>query len=378
MRVIVTGGGTGGHVSPALAAIEELRRRSAEGHYPLDLLYIGSAGNIEERLVKQSGVDFVPVSTGKLRRYFSLKTVVDAVRIPLGILQAARHVTRFRPDVVLSTGGYVSIPAVVAAGLRHIPVIVHEQTVTTGLANKLSMPFAKIVAISFESSRSHFPGKQVVVTGNPVRSFILTGNAARAEARFGLIPGLPVVYVTGGVQGARAINRAVGAALGEILRVCQVIHQCGAGDGSGGDISWLKDIAADLSPDLRSRYHVQEYVGPELADVFAVTSLVVGRAGAGTLAELCAVGKPSILVPLPGAANDEQRQNALTLEEQGAAVMLEQKNMTPQTLAVRIRELLGDDCRLAAMAGAAKALGKPNAAKDLADLVVQFGLHWAG
>ncbi|MCL5256832.1 MAG: undecaprenyldiphospho-muramoylpentapeptide beta-N-acetylglucosaminyltransferase [Chloroflexi bacterium] len=373
MRIAITGGGTGGHVSPAMALVEELRRMSGQAGDPVTLLYIGSAGGIEERMAGQEGIPFASVQAGKLRRYPSLKTLTDALRIPVGVLQAARHVARFHPDVLLSTGGYVSIPAVVAAGLQRVPVIVHEQTVTTGLANKISTPFATVIAVSFESSRSHFPGKRVELTGNPVRRVVTSGNREEGMEFFGFSPGMPVVYVTGGVQGARAINRAVGECLEELLTLCQVIHQCGPGDGSGGDGSWLLDKASQLPDPLRQRYQLLEFAGAELAHIYAIADLVVGRAGAGTMAELCVTGKPSLLVPLPQSANDEQRQNALMLMEAGASVMLEQEQLTPDSLATAIQVLVSDRPRLSAMSAAALALGKPDAARALAQLVLSVG-----
>jgi UDP-N-acetylglucosamine--N-acetylmuramyl-(pentapeptide) pyrophosphoryl-undecaprenol N-acetylglucosamine transferase len=224
------------------------------------------------------------------------------------------------------------------------------------------------VAVTFAASAPAFPAAKVVVTGNPIRPALLGGRRARAFERFGLDPTVPLTYVTGGALGAHRVNRVVGAALGALLPMTQLVHQ--AGDNAQGDLGWLKGEAARLAPALRARYRVTAHVGDELGDLYAAASLVVGRAGAGTVTELAALGLPSILVPLPGARGDEQTANARVLADAGAAVLLPERELTPERLIAEVRVLLGEPARLHAMAGRARTLATPDAAERLVDLIL--------
>src|SRR5437762_1718707 len=224
MRIIVTGGGTGGHVSPAVAVITRLRERSAEEGWPLELLYIGSEAGVERRVISDMGLRYAAIQTGKLRRYVSLQTPVDLlVRLPVGFFQALALVRRFKPDAIFSTGGYVCVPTVIAGWLLRVPSLTHEQTALVGLANRVAGRFATRVAISFPQSARYFSPGKVVLTGNPVRPSILSGDARRAASLFNLDPSLPVLYITGGAQGSHAINMAVRDALRRLLECCQVV-----------------------------------------------------------------------------------------------------------------------------------------------------------
>lgn len=363
LRIIIAGGGTGGHVQPAIATVQVLRQQ-----LPVDLLWIGSHSGIERRAAEAEGIPFLPITTGKLRRYFSLRTPLDGIRVPVGTLQAFWIVRRFRPDVVFSTGGFVSVPGVIAARLAGYPSLSHEQTAIAGLATRINARFCDLVALSFESSAAALSGSRArtVVTGNPVRPEILKGDVAAAYTRYGLSPDLPVVYITGGALGAHAINEAVRGMLPELLSITQVVHQCGPSAGNG-DYPRLTAARSQLPPDLQRRYAVAEFLGPELADVYAAAKLVIGRAGAGTVAELSALGKPSILIPLPGTGGDEQTRNASILASAGANVLLPQSELTPDRLGKEISALLLDSDRLQAMAASARLQARPDAAKRLVD-----------
>lgn len=363
IRIIIAGGGTGGHVQPAVATVQELRQR-----LPVELLWIGSHRGIEGRAAKAQGIPFLPITTGKLRRYFSLRTPLDAIRVPVGTLQAFWITRMFHPDVVFSTGGFVSVPGVIAARLTGVPSLSHEQTAIAGLATRINARFCDVVALSFETSAAALSGSRArtVVTGNPVRPEILKGNAAAAYARYGLSPDLPIVYITGGALGAHALNEAVHGILPELLSFSQVIHQCGPSSGNG-DLPRLNTARAQLPPDLQRRYAVTEFLGPELADVFAAARLVVGRAGAGTVAELAALGKPSILIPLPGTGGDEQTRNAGILATAGASLLLPQSELTPDRLGKEVSKLLHDSALLQAMAASACRQARPDAAERLVD-----------
>jgi UDP-N-acetylglucosamine--N-acetylmuramyl-(pentapeptide) pyrophosphoryl-undecaprenol N-acetylglucosamine transferase len=374
MKLVVTGGGTGGHVSPAVAVITRLRERSAEEGWPLELLYIGSEAGVERRTMKEMGVPYAAIKTGKLRRYISLQTPVDLfVHLPTGFAQAIGLVRRFRPDAIFSTGGYVCVPTVVAGRMLRVPSLTHEQTALVGLANRIASRYASRVAVSFPSSARYFPASKVIVTGNPVRPGILKGDADSAATMFGFSRDMPTLYVTGGAQGSHAINMAVCDALPRLLECCQVVHQCGQGpDGSGADLRMLMEARDPLPPDLQARYAVQPYVGDELGDIYALARLVVGRAGAGTVNELANLGKPSILVPLPGAAGGEQEANARALEQAGGAVVLLESDLTPVSLTDAVCTLITEPERLSSMGQAACKLSTPGAADALVDELLRL------
>ena len=227
MRLIIAGGGTGGHVTPALATLAALRERL--GSAPLELLWIGTRDGVERRIAQEQGIPFGTIQAGKLRRYLSVENVIDFGRIPVGVAQALAKVARFRPDVVFSTGGFVAVPTVTAAGLLRRRVLIHEQTAQFGLANRLSLPFATTIALPYEASRAFVQAtkRRIVVTGNPVRADLFAGDAAEGARQFGLDPALPTIYVTGGARGARTINTTLATILPELLARYQVIHSRG-------------------------------------------------------------------------------------------------------------------------------------------------------
>jgi UDP-N-acetylglucosamine--N-acetylmuramyl-(pentapeptide) pyrophosphoryl-undecaprenol N-acetylglucosamine transferase len=363
LRLAITGGGTGGHVLPALAVVDELRQRGALA----DLIWIGSSEGVESQAADEAGIRFLAIPTGKLRRYLSLRNLTDAARIPLGVLAARRALAAFRPDVVLSTGGFVSVPAVVAArGIA--PVLTHEQTAIIGLANRINARFADVLAVSHsqtESLAARLHGR-VVVTGNPIRTGLTAGDRSRGLQRLGFEAALPVVYVTGGARGASPINQRIAALLPGILEQAQIVHQTGPLS-ANADASNLSELKETLPEAVRHRYYVVEFLGEELPDIYAVADLVVGRAGAGTIAELAYVGLPAILVPLPGARGDEQAVNARVLGDIGAAVVIAQQNATPERLQMEILALLEDPDRRARMANAARTIARPDAAARLTE-----------
>ena len=371
MRVVIAGGGTGGHTSAGLAVAAALRARDS-----VEVVWIGTADGAEARRVPEAGIAFHAIPAGKLRRYWDRRNLwrnfADlAWRVPLGLLAARRLLGRLRPAVLLGTGGFVSLPPAVAAWSRGIPVVVHEQTAVPGLANRLAARLATRVALSFPPTGASVgtPGS-AVVTGNPVRPEVRDGSREEGLRLLGFDGAQPVVYITGGSLGAHRINRAVGEALGQILQGCQIVHQCGD-NAETGDRAWLAERAAALPAALRARYALRPYVGAELRHVYALASLVVGRSGAGTLHECCALGRAALYVPLPGASGDEQTANAREVERVGGARILPQAALTPAALAAAVAELLGDPAALAAMGARARGLHVPDAAERLAGLVLE-------
>jgi UDP-N-acetylglucosamine--N-acetylmuramyl-(pentapeptide) pyrophosphoryl-undecaprenol N-acetylglucosamine transferase len=375
-RLVVTGGGTGGHTYPALTAIRTLQARLAAGGGTLDVLWIGTPDGLEAKIAPAEGIAFTTVATGKIRRSSNpLKmlgpaNVRDMARVPLGVAQARKVIGEFRPDVVLATGGYVAVPAGLAARMCKRPLVLHEQTVRLGLANRRLASSAARIAVSSESSLKLLPDSVrsvSVVTGNPVRPEVLTGHADRAVATLrlgGFDRRLPTLYVTGGAQGAQQINGLIAHALPWLLERANVVHQCGPANVEG-----LRASAAGLPLHLAGRYHLTGFVGPELPDVLALADVVVSRSGAGTLAELTALGKPAVFIPLASSAGNEQAHNARHLRDTGAAVALEGE-VTPDHLRDAIDPLLTDPVRRNAMAAAAREHGRPDAADRLVDVIL--------
>ncbi|MBL0800384.1 UDP-N-acetylglucosamine--N-acetylmuramyl-(pentapeptide) pyrophosphoryl-undecaprenol N-acetylglucosamine transferase [Streptomyces albidoflavus] len=376
-RLAVTGGGTGGHTYPALTAVRALQARLAAEDRSLDVLWIGTAEGLEAKVARAEGIPFTTVATGKIRRYANpLKmlgpaNLKDMARVPLGVVQARRAISAFGPDVVLATGGYVAVPAGFAARTCKRPLVLHEQTVRLGLANRRLARSATRIAVSSESSLPLLPEgvrTRAVVTGNPVRPEVLAGHADKAVAALGLTGfdrRLPTLYVTGGAQGAQQINDMIGSVLPWLLGRANVVHQCGP-----SHIDALRVSAAALPPELGGRYFPTGFVGAELPDILALADVVISRSGAGTLAELTALGKPAVFVPLASSAGNEQAHNARHLRDAGAALALEGEAATPEGLREAVEPLLTDPAQREAMATAAREHGRPDAAARLVDVIL--------
>ncbi|CNG31687.1 UDP-N-acetylglucosamine-N-acetylmuramyl-(pentapeptide) pyrophosphoryl-undecaprenol N-acetylglucosamine transferase [Mycobacterium tuberculosis] len=379
LRIIVTGGGTGGHTYPALTALRTLNTAlTGEGLPPADMLWAGEAASLESQVAASEGIAFRAVATGKIRRarnplkMLSFANISDMGRVPLGVVQARGIVAAFRPDVVLATGGYVSVPVGLAARMCRRPLVVHEQTVRLGLTNRMLACVATRVAVSSESTLPLLPRsarKAAVVTGNPVRPELLAGDPRRAVAALGLQGfnlSLPTVYITGGAQGSQQINALVTGILPWLLSQANVVHQCGPAN--------LDDLRAQLArmplvANHAGRYLLTPYVTAELPDVLALADVVISRSGAGTIAELTALGKAATLVPLASSAGNEQVHNARHLEEIGAAIALV-GDVSPDRLRAAIAPLLADASRRAEMANQAQAHGRPEAAARLVEVIL--------
>ena len=365
MRVVIAGGGTGGHTSPGLAVAARLRESGVDVHW------IGSRAGVEARRVPEAGIPFHTIPVGKLRRYWDWQNVPDlAVRAPAGLARSWRLLRRLRPALLLATGGFVALPPALAARTLRIPVVVHEQTSVPGLANRVAGRFARRIALTFPLTGSELPRERAVLTGNPLRPELRDGSRAAACRRFSLEDAGPIVYVTGGALGSHRLNRDVGAALPKLLEHCQVIHQSGD-NRTTGDLAWLGERARALPERLRRRYALQPYVGAELRDVYAAAALVIGRSGAGTVNECCQLGLPALYVPLPGTSGDEQTANARLVEAAGGAVVFPQVSLTSDGLVEAVERLLGDPGGLAAMGERARSLAVPDAADRIVRLLFE-------
>jgi UDP-N-acetylglucosamine--N-acetylmuramyl-(pentapeptide) pyrophosphoryl-undecaprenol N-acetylglucosamine transferase len=380
LKILVTGGGSAGHISPALAIIKTIEEMAAEPgvDWKPRFLYIGGKRGLEKGQVEAAGIPFVGVETGKLRRYFSSENFTDMARIPVGVLQAMWHVHAFKPDVVLATGGYVAVPPVIAGMIGRRPIITHEQTVQIGLANRINARFATRIGLSWESALEELSPalrQKASVVGNPVRPAIFGGSreAALQFCNFDAQDDVPTLYLTGGSQGARILNRAVEDVLPELLQLCRVIHQCGQQPKNDEqDFDRLERAAAQLPPHLRSKYFYTRFVREEINHVFALSDLVLSRAGAGTVTELCALGKAAIYVPLVPTGGDEQTRNAQMCERVGAATIIKQSEVNGQRLLDTVKTLLSQPQQLETMGQAALTLAKPNAARDMARVVIEL------
>jgi UDP-N-acetylglucosamine--N-acetylmuramyl-(pentapeptide) pyrophosphoryl-undecaprenol N-acetylglucosamine transferase len=382
-KILLTGGGTGGHIQPLLAVAAQLRRIAADRRLKFEFLHIGSNPTQEKEVIEQAGITYDYVLTGKLRRYVSLKNLIDAGKIPIGIMQAYFKVKKFNPDVVFGKGGYASVPAVVAAGWLHKPILIHESDTSAGLANRKIAKYATRVAVGFAKARESFPSEKVVVTGNPVRPEILQGSKSNCLDFFNFTGAKPILFVTGGSLGARTLNRVVAGALPQLLEKFDIIHQCGhenLADTVGcvrllfgenrlkkqGDNYYLRSLGYRLRPYLRG----------EMGAAYAGADLVIARAGANNVTEIAALGKPSILVPLPmNVSRGEQISNAGMLAKAGASVVFLNQDFNPADLVATINRLFADRNKLAVMGKAARQFYQPDAAIRLADEIFNLARY---
>lgn len=368
MRIIITGGGTGGHVFPAISIAEEIKRRNKSNK----ILFVGSRRGIEKNLVPKNGYEIKYINSMGISRVGIARGALGAFAAFRGLLESAFLIRSFKPDVVLGVGGYASGPSVLAAALLGVATAICEQNTVPGATNRILSKFVNRIFASFEESIRYFPPKKVVITGNPIRgelllsmgdssATLLTTSPSPIGKRSGLGSKGFSILVLGGSQGARRLNLAVPKAIGELGRGdISVLHQTGKDGGA---------VALDYK-----KYNVKARTLAfidDMANAYAKSDLVIGRAGAGTIAEITALGKPSILVPFPHAAGDHQTENARVLREAGASVTLTDEVATPENLAKTLRELLDKD-KLAEMARAASTLGVPEAAKRIVDGIYEL------
>jgi len=363
MRVILGGGGTGGHVYPALAVLEALRR-PPYSLGPDDVLYAGSANRAEAQLAPRAGVAFEALTTGAVVERGPLRLIGSAFRNVAGVWQACGVIRRFRPDVVFVTGGYVSVPLVLAAALCHVPSVVCLPDAKPGLAVRFLARFARRVTVSALPVAAAFAPGKAAVTGYPVRAEFAAVDRPAARQRLGLTPDDRLLLVMGGSLGARGINRAIGQHLATLLPLCRVLHVSGP-----DDAAWLEEMRESLPEDLRGRYAVHAYLHHGVAETMAAADLGVFRAGASVLGELPAAGLPAVLVPYPHAGA-HQRYNAGLLVAENAAVLLDEADI--ERLPAVVTGLLCDLPRLQAMRARLASLAKPQAAAAIAALLADL------
>ena len=320
-RIVLTGGGTAGHVTPNIALLPRLKELG------YDIQYIGSYNGIERKLMEPYNIPYHGISSGKLRRYFDWKNFTDPFKVIKGYGQASALLKKLKPDIVFSKGGFVSVPVVMAAKHHKIPAIIHESDLTPGLANKLAIPNACKVCCNFPETMKYLPQDKAVLTGSPIRRELLLGSKQTGLTYCRFKPGIPVIMIIGGSSGSQVINEIIRNILSDLLKEYQVLHLCGKGN-------------LDESLKNMEGYAQFEYVNEELCDLFALADIVISRAGANAICELLALRKPNILIPLSASASrGDQILNARSFERQGFSMVIEEEQLNNVTLKAAVHEL---------------------------------------
>lgn len=366
------GGGSGGHAFPLMAVADAIRRQALGQNVDVELLAMGGAGFLGPA-AQQHQVPYKTILSAKFRRYFSLLFLWDIIKLPISLAQALWYVFWFMPDAVFSKGGYDSVMPIFAAWLYRIPVYVHESDTVPGLANRIASKFARSVLLAFPAAAKFFSGKSSVTVGNPIRGGILGGDKIAAYDHFKLRPGIRTIFVIGGSQGAKQINDIILDSLVVLTNSYQVVHQCGAsqyGAVRGRVDQLIREGKASYGPGLEDRYRLYSSLDErELGLVFALADVVVSRAGASSLSEIAAVGKPAVVVPIADSANNHQFLNAMEFSHYGG-VVVEGANITPHILLNQIQSLLEPE-RNAAVSREIQKFAKLDAADKIAQILLQ-------
>lgn len=375
MKILFTGGGTGGHIFPILAITREIKRLQPELYHRADLkfFYLGPKDQLSQLLLPQEEIKVKSILAGKIRRYFSPLSLIQNFfdiffKIPLGIIQSFFYIFFLAPDLIFSKGGYGSWPVVISGWILGVPIFLHESDVAPGLSNKIISRFSAAVFVSFPKTE-YFPLKKMILVGNPIRREILEGSREEAQTRFKLSGKKPAILVLGGSQGAQRINDMILAILPELLENFQIIHQCGDQN--------FKQVRAEanvvITEERAKYYHLYPFLDElEIKEAYQAVDLIVSRAGSGTIFEISALGKPSILVPLPEAAQDHQLKNAYAYAREGRALVIEEANLTPHFFLERLRHLFSHPREMEEMARRAKEFSQPEAAKIISQYLLDY------
>lgn len=369
MRLIFTGGGTGGHAFPLVAVARELRKLLLPTE-KIEFFYLGpDKPELGLILLSQEDFEIKTISSGKIRREFSFENLKDILfKIPLGILESLFYLLKFKPALVFSKGGYGSFTVTLAAFLLRIPVFIHESDVVPGLANRISSKWAKKIFVSFQKTE-YFPREKIIFVGNPIRKEILGGNKQSAKEIFNLTFEKPIILILGGSQGAQTINDFILGILNEFLRDFELIHQCG--------INNFKSVKAEaqvvIEKELEKYYHPIDFLSEEkLKHALAAADLIISRGGSGAIFEIAAVGKPSILIPLRKSAGNHQVKNAYRYYEAGACEIIEEENLKPHFFLERLKYLFFHREELEEMGKNALKFSQPEAARIIARKILRY------
>jgi UDP-N-acetylglucosamine--N-acetylmuramyl-(pentapeptide) pyrophosphoryl-undecaprenol N-acetylglucosamine transferase len=375
MKILFAGGGTGGHIFPILAVARELKKVREElfSQEKLEFFYFGPKDTFDQAVLSDEDIKIRPILAGKIRRYFTALSLIQNIfdiifKIPLGTLQAFWNIFLLSPDVIFSKGGYGSWPVVFAGWLFGVPIFLHESDVTPGLANKIMSRFALIVFVSFPKTE-YFPPAKTILSGNPIRKELLEGLRQEAWLRFQLSREKPTILILGGSQGAQRINDLILEILPEIIEKYEIIHQCGEKN--------FHQVGAEanavISEEQLKYYHLFPFLDEiELSHAYQGADLVVSRAGSSIIFEIAAIGKPSILIPIPESAQNHQSKNAYAFAQEERTVVIEEENLTPHFFLNRVHYLFSHPREMAEMAKRAKEFAQPQAAQVIAQYLMDY------
>ena len=372
MKIVLTGGGSGGHFYPLIAVTRSIFKIAEDERIAKVEIILMSDDPMDKNLLDKEGIKFVKISAGKIRRYFSFKNLSDGIKTFFGIIFTFFVLYKILPDVIFSKGGYSAFPVLFSARIFKIPVIIHETDSVPGIVNSWSGKWASKVLVSFLETTRFFDEKKIIVAGNPVRSQIIGGNLSEALLHFNLEEGVPTILVLGGSQGSAKINETILDVLPELILKYQVIHQ--TGEKNFFDTSEMAKVILEKEP-LKHRYHPFAFLGEgDLKNAGRVASLAVSRAG-GSIFEIAMWGMPSILIPLPNAGQNHQRENAYNYAGKGACEVIEETNLKPHILLSQINKILDDKEKAQKMSAAAKSFSRPDAANVIAREILKLGIH---
>ena len=368
MKVIFTGGGTAGHIFPIIAIVREIKK--AYPYSSFEFFYLGPEDRFAKKLLLKEEVKVKTVMAGKIRRYLSLFNLIDIFKVPIGIIQAFYHIFIISPDIIFSKGGYGSLPICLSARILMVPIFLHESDISPGLANKIVSKFALEIFTGFSVNETeYFSAKKMFSVGNPVRKGVLKGSKTEAKKLFKLTGEKPIILVSGGSQGAQKINSVLLAILPQILERFEIIHQTGE-----NNFNQVQKETKLIIPDsLRKYYHPLAFLDEkESGNAYFSADLIISRAGAGSIFEIAANGKPSILVPLASAAQNHQVRNAYAYAEKGATLVIEEGNFKPHFIFERIKYLFTQPKKLKEMSEKAKEFARPEAARVIAEYLATY------
>lgn len=372
MRILLTGGGTGGHIYPLIAVNEELRLIASEKNLDLDVRYLGVPGEYRAALEKE-GIAVSKIVGAKLRRYFDLGNIIDFPKFIISIFQLLGKMLFFMPDVVFSKGGPGALAVVLVARFYRIPVVIHESDTIPGLTNKTSSKFAKRIAVSFPSAADYFSGN-VAMTGSPIRRRLMADpiDSNTAKTMLGFSTAKPLVLFISGSQGATRMNDFILDNIKDLIGKFQILHQTGIKNFE--DVKKEMAVAtADLSPEDKSSYKIAPFFEENIKTAMSAADVIVSRSGSNSIFEIAAFGKPAILIPLPESANSHQLKNAYEYAKTGAAIVIESDNLSPNILINEIDRIVSDSIKRQAMSEAARRFAKPEAAKIIAEEIIKLG-----
>ena len=366
MKILFTGGGTGGHIFPIIAIVREIRKLNSKNK--LEFFYAGPKDEFSSTLLSQEDIKIKTIFAGKIRRYFSFQNFIDIFKTLIGIPQAFIYIFFSAPDLIFSKGGYGSFPVVISGWILRVPIFLHESDITPGLANRILNKLSLEIFVSFPKT-NFFPAKKMILTGNPIRREILNGSKKIAKEIFKLSQERPIILILGGSQGAQKINDIILSISPELLKEFEIIHQCGDKN--------FKEVKAEanvvISKELKKYYHlVAFFKEPELSHTYQVADLIISRSGSGNIFEIAATGKPSILIPLKTSAQNHQIKNAYQYAQSGPAIVIEESNLTAHFFLKKIKNLLSNADKLDNMSKKAKEFSRPKAARTIAGYIVEY------